>query len=232
MPIGFTDTNSFGRTGWDVLVQYKFYFLALAAAVTFVILDILYPDLVSQYIDNINSLIEENKVYFIPFIVGAVLSRIIYKRYIFSPIFVHVENSEEGVSGWRFSRYYFDSLKKINGACNPIATKRGGSFFYAISFNPDNREIDLGYIHSRDISPGEVFARRESYKSFVTSLHDALVRSVQLSDAPMIEGLKVAKGTVDSNLKIISNILGIKEEKVELDPDKILHDLKEGAKDE
>ena len=79
MPIGFTDTNSFGRTGWDVLVQYKFYFLALAAAVTFVILDILYPDLVSQYIDNINSLIEENKVYFIPFIVGAVLSRIIYR---------------------------------------------------------------------------------------------------------------------------------------------------------
>lgn len=231
MPIGSTDTNSFGRTGWDVLVQYKFYFLALAAAVGFIVIDIVCPERVAEAFDYIDSWIEENKVFFIPFIAGAVLSRIIYKRYIFAPIFVHVENAEEGVSGWRFSRTYFDSLKKINGACNPIATKRGNSFFYAVSFNSDSREIDLGYIHSKDISPGEVFARRESYRLFLTSLHDALVRSVQLSDAPMVEGLRVAKGTVDSNLKIISNILGIEDERIELDPDKTLQELEKGVPD-
>ena len=225
MPIGSIKSDSVGKTGWDVLVQYKLYFAALAAAILFILIDIFYPERVSAFFDNADAWFEANKVYFIPFLTGAILARFIYKRYIFAPVFVHVEDCSEGVSGWRFSRTYFDYITKQNGYCNPIPTKKGGSFFYAVHFDSENKVLDFGYIHSREVSPGELFARRESYTKFLTSLHDANLRSVQLSDAKFVEGVEVSRSIINSNLEIMSRVLNIKEEKVELDPDQALNNI-------
>lgn len=219
MPIESIKPETVGKTGWDVLVQYKLYFAALAAAILFILLEIIFPDRVAAFFDSAGSWFEANKVYFIPFLTGAILSRFIYKRYIFAPVFVHVEDCSGGVSGWRFSRTYFDHITKKNGYCNPIPTKKGGSFFYATHFDSENKILDFGYIHSKEVSPGELFARRESYSKFLISLHDANLRSVQLSDAPFVEGVEVSRSIINSNLETLSNILNIKKEKIELNPD-------------
>lgn len=219
-------SDSVGKTGWDVLVQYKLYFAALAAAIFYLIMSLLFPERLSEWVASINFAFEEYKVYLVPFIVGAIAARFVYKKYIMYPIFVCVENPEKGNSGWKFSRTYFDRITKKNGYCNPLPTAQGYTMFYALDYDSKEGVIDFGYIHSREISPGELFARRSSYKTFLESLHDSLVRVVQLTDAPMIEGLKVAKGSVETNLKTVCSILGINSQDsiVTYDPERAAED--------
>lgn len=226
------NTPIIGRSGWDVLVQYKYYIMALVAISFYFFVDIVFPEKLSEWADELDYILEQIKPYVLPLLFGAIAGRFVYKKYIFNPIVLSVSNAQEGDAEYLISSTYFNRITKINGFCNPIPTKTGRIKYVCKSYDPKEKIIDFGWIHSSSVSPDEVFTRRESYNAVLDEVHDLSTRVIQLSDLPMVEGLKVGKAAVDKNLEIIGNLLGISDPKITVDPDKALHDIEKGVKDE
>lgn len=227
-----TDAPLTGRSGWDVLVQYKFYIMALVAISFYFFVDLVFPGKLSEWADGLNYILEQIKPYVVPMLFGAIAGRFVYKKYIFNPIILSVSNAQEGDAEYRISSTYFNRITKTNGFCNPIPTATGRIKYDCVRYDPKEKIIDFGWIHSQSVSPAEVFTRRESYNAVLNENHDLATRVIQLSDLPMVEGLKVGKAAVDKNLEIIGSLLGISDTKTTVDPDRALRDIEEGVKDE
>ncbi|WP_400259965.1 hypothetical protein [Candidatus Methanomassiliicoccus intestinalis] len=221
-----------GRSGWDVLVQYKYYIMALVAISFYFFVDLAFPGKLAEWADELDHMLELIKPYVVPLLFGAIAGRFVYKRYIFNPIILSVSNAQEGDAEYRISSTYFNRITKINGFCNPIPTATGRIKYNCVRYDPKEKIIDFGWIHSQSVSPAEVFARRESYNAVLSENHNLATRVIQLSDLPMVEGLKVGKAAVDKNLEIVGTLLGISNTKTTVDPDKALDELEEGVRDD
>ena len=198
-----------GRTGWDVLASSKLFFIFLLVAVGIVAFCYFSSDSLSEIAVSFDKFLNDNKYYLLSIVAGALLAKYVYEHYIISPVVVFVDNPELDIACWRFSRSYFAKITKANDALNPLATSYGEPFYYAKSYDPLKHEIDLGYIHSRDVSPSWIYSVRENYYTFLKSLHESQVRSVLLEDAPFTEGVDISRKVIKSHLEKLSRILGI-----------------------
>ena len=229
-----TDLPAVGKTGWDVLVQYKFSFLALAAITFYFFMDIAFPEKLADWMDALYNIIDTAKPYILPGLFGAVAGRFVYQNYVYHPIILSVSSADQGDAEYWVSYTYFNKLKKINGCCNPIQTKSGRIKYVCKSYDPETKTIDFGWIHGQSVSPDYVCACKESYNALLEDYSNKSRRVVQLESIPMIEGTKIGLSVVRQNLKILGSVLGIPEEDAEVtvDPDKALQNLEDGVDDE
>lgn len=221
-----------GRSGWDVLVQYKFSFLALAAITFYFFMDVMFPEKLADWMDSLYSFIDSVKPYILPGLFGAIAGRFVYKNYVYQPIILSVPDATQGDAEYKLSYTYFNRLIKKNGCCNPIATKTGRIKYVCRSYDPEEHTIDFGWIHSASVAPDQVFASRESYNALLEDYADKSRRVVQLENMPMLEGTKIGLSVVRKNNEIMSGVLGISDPVVTVDPDKALQELEDGVKDE